>query len=102
MRINQYRYRIRNADRVSKLDQTTIRQPRGHNVLGYVARHVSSGPINLRRIFARECATTVRGIAAVGVNDDLATRQPGIALRPASDETSSRIDVKLGVLIKKF
>src|SRR5690242_21599613 len=40
--------------------------------------------------------------AAVGVDDDLAPSQPGIAHGTADDEASSRIDVVLGVGIQKM
>jgi hypothetical protein len=36
--------------------------------------------------------------SAVRVDDDLAPREPGVALRPADDETTRRVDVVGGVL----
>src|SRR5882672_10627401 len=100
MSVNQDGDWIRNADSVGELYQATVRQSSGHNVLRNVARHVSSGTIYLRRIFAGECAATMRRIATVSINDDLATRQAGVTLRAPSHKPPRRIDMKLRVLIE--
>ena len=67
-----------------------------------MARHVASRTIDLGRIFAAECATAVTSHAAIGIDDDLAASQSGVAHGAADDEASGRIDVVLGVLVQHF
>jgi hypothetical protein len=52
----------------------------------------------LEGILAGEGAAAVTAHAAVGVDDDLAAGQAGVALRPADDEFAGRVDQVLGVL----
>ena len=63
------------------------------DVLGDVARHVAGRAVDLRRILARERAAAVRRRAAVGVDDDLAAGDAGVAVRTADDEAAGRVDV---------
>src|SRR5689334_9221758 len=100
--IDEHRDGIRDADRVRELDQTTIGKTSGDDVLRDVARHVSGRAIDLRRVFARESAATVRRVTTVSVDNDLAASQTGIALWPSGDKASGRIDVILRVLVEQF
>ena len=60
--------------------------PDGDDVLGDVAGHVARRAVDLRGVLARERAAAVTAAAAVGVDDDLAAGQAGVALRSADDE----------------
>ena len=102
LRVDVHRDRFGNANRVSELHLASISKTGGDNVLGDVARHVRGRAIDLRRIFAGERAATVRRIAAVGVDDDLATGQTGIALRTTGNESTGRIDVILRVVVQQI
>ena len=73
----------------------------GDDVLRDVARHVAGRAVDLRRVLARERAAAVAAVAAVGVDDDLAAREAGVALRPADDEAAGRVDEELGVLVEQ-
>ena len=75
------------ADRVGKLHFAARSQAGGDDVLRHPAAHVSGAAIHLRRILAGEGAAAVPAHAAVGIDDDLAPGQAGVALRPADDET---------------
>ena len=88
-----------NANRISQLHFDARCQPGSHDILRDVARHVAGRAIHLRRIFARERAAAVTAHAAVGIDDDLAAGETGIAVRSADDETAGRIDVILRVRI---
>ena len=44
----------------------------------------------------------MRGAAAVGVDDDLAPGQPGVALRAADDEAAGGVDVDLCLVVQKL
>ena len=82
----------RNADRVGDLDLAAVGEARGDHVLGHVAGRVGGGAVDLRRVLAGECAAAVARGAAVGVDDDLAAGEPGVANRPADDELAGRVD----------
>ena len=66
--------------------------PAGDDVLRHVARGVGGRAVDLRRILAGKRAAAVRGRAAVGVDDDLAAGEAGVAVRAADLEAAGRID----------
>src|SRR5207342_2135097 len=86
------RGRLGDADRVGHLHFALVGQARGDDVLGHVTRGVRGGTIDLRRVLAGERAATVAGHAAVGVDDDLAAGQAGVAHRAADHELAGRVD----------
>ena len=82
---------MRHADRVRDLHFAAIRQPRRDDVLGDVARRVRRRAIDLGGILARERTAAVPRHPAVGIGDDLAPGQPGVALRTAGHEAARRV-----------
>src|SRR5205085_2235591 len=88
----------RDADRVGDLQLASVGEAGRDDVLGGVPGRVGRGAVDLRRILAGEGAATVAGRAAVGVDDDLAPGEAGVAHRPAHDEPSGRVDVNEVVL----
>ena len=100
--VDHHRDRIGHADRVRELHERALGEARRDDVLGDVARHVARRAIDLRRILARERAAAVRRRAAVGVDDDLAAGDAGVAVRPADHEASRRVDVDLRVLVHQL
>ena len=89
---------IGHANRVSQLQLALVSQSRCDDVLGDVTSHVRGRTIHLRGILATERSATVTAPAAVSIDDDLATRQSGVAVRPTDDKVASRIDVVLGLV----
>ena len=88
------------ADRVRDLDLAARGEAGGHDVLGDPAHGVGGGAVDLGRVLAGEGAAAVAGHAAVGVDDDLAAGQAGVAHRAADLEAAGRVDqqpVALGV-----
>ena len=73
--------RLGHADRVADLDGALVGQAGGDDVLGQVAAGVGGRAVDLGRVLAGEGAAAVRGRAAVGVDDDLAAGQAGVAVR---------------------
>src|ERR1035437_5681533 len=92
--------RIGNANGVSQLNFCPLGQAGGNDVFGDVARHVSRAAVDLRRIFSRESAAAVTPGSAVGVHDDFAAGEPGLAHGSPDHKSSRRIDVVLGVLVE--
>ena len=92
VRVDQHRDRLGDADGVGELHGAAIGQIGRDDVLRDVARHVARRAVDLRRILARERAAAVRGRAAVGVDDDLAAGEAGVAVRAADHEAAGRVD----------
>src|SRR5207245_6297651 len=65
--------RLRDADSIGKLHLATVGETGSNDILGYVTRHIGGGAVNLRRIFSRKCAATMRSVSAVGVDDNLSS-----------------------------
>src|SRR5690606_30609577 len=80
------------ADRVGDLDFDSVGEPGGDDVLRDPAGGVRGGAVHLGRVLAGERATAVAGVAAVGVDDDLAAGQPGVTHRAADLEPSGGVD----------
>src|SRR5690349_14700947 len=91
---------MRDADGVRHLDLAAICEARSGDVLCHVARRVRSRAVDLRRILAGERAAAVRSRAAVGVDDDLATGQAGVAHRAADHELAGRVAVEETLLLE--
>ena len=98
---DQHADRIGHADRVGELHFAAVGESAGDDVLGDVARHVGCGAIDLGRIFSAEGAAAVTSHAAVGVDDDLASGESGVAHGAADDEASRGIDVILRVFVEQ-
>ena len=98
-RVDQDRHRLGDADRVGQLDHAALGEAGRDDVLRDVARHVARGAIDLRGILAGECAAAVRRGAAVGVDDDLAAGDAGVAVRAADDEAAGGVDQDARVLV---
>ena len=80
------------ADRVGDLDLAALGEAGGDDVLGDVAGRVGGRAVDLGRVLAGEGAAAVAGHAAVGVDDDLAAGEAGVADRAADHELAGRVD----------
>src|SRR5689334_21445916 len=84
--IDADRQRPRDADRVGKLQRAAVGEAGSDDVLGDVARSVSRRTVDLGRVLAGEGAAAMRSRATIGVDDDLAAREAGIAVRTTDIE----------------
>ena len=80
------------TNRIRKLNLDAIRKSRRDNVLRNIACRIRRTAVNLRGILARERAAAVACPAAVGIDDDLAPRESGVAVRAADNELARRVD----------
>ena len=85
------------TDGVGELELAAGRQTGGHDVLRHPARHVGRAAIHLGRVLAGEGAAAVTAHAAVGVHNDFAAGQAGVALRSAHDKAAGGVDEELGL-----
>jgi len=83
------------ANGIGKLDFALGRQAGGDHVLCHVAAHVGGAAIDFRRVLARKCPAAVPAHPAVGIDDNLAAGEAGIALRAADDKAAGRVDQEL-------
>ncbi len=86
------RQRLGDADRIAELDRAAAGEARGDDVLGEVAADIGGRAVDLGRVLAGERAAAVRGRAAIGVDDDLAAGEAGVAVRAADLEQPGRVD----------
>ncbi len=95
------RHRPRDADGVRQVDLAAFGQAGGDDVLGHPARRVRRRAVDLGRILAGEGAAAVACHAAVGVDDDLAAGQAGVAEWTADHEATGRVDEVLGLFVEQ-
>ena len=93
---------MRNADCIGELDLNAIRKPRRDDVLRDVARRIRRAAVHLRGILARERTAAVTCPATVGIDDDLASRESGVAVRSADNELARRVDEILCLCAQKL
>ena len=94
--------RLRDADGVSELNFAAVGETGSDDVLGDVAGHVRGAAVNLGGVLAGEGSATVTAHAAIGIDDDLAAGEAGVAHGSAYNEAAGRIDVVLGVCVEEF
>src|SRR5207253_1953296 len=87
------------ADRIRELNLRAFRDSRRDDVFGDVAAHVAGGAIDFARVLAGEGAAAVGAAAAVGVDDDFAAGETGVAVRAADDESAGGVDVEDDVVV---
>ena len=97
--LDQDRDRVGHADGVGDLDLAAAGGAGGDHVLGDPAGGVGGRAVDLGRVLAGEGAAAVAGHAAVGVDDDLATGEAGVADGTADDEAAGRVDEDLVVVV---
>src|SRR3546814_3925623 len=83
------------ADSIAELDSAALGKACGNDILGEITAYIRGGTVNLGRVLARKNAAAMRSRAAIGVDNDLATRQTSVAIRPANFEKARGIDVNI-------
>src|SRR5207302_5547966 len=86
---------------VGQLYFAAIRYPGGNDIFGDVAAHIGGRTVDLGRILAAEAAAAMAPHATVGVDDNLAPSQAGVAHRSADNKSARRINVVLGIGIEQ-
>ena len=87
------RQRLGDADGVGELQRAAVGETGGDDVLGEIAGGVGGRAVDLGRVLAGEGAAAMRSRAAIGVDDDLAAGEAGVAVGAADEELAGRIDV---------
>src|SRR5712692_988875 len=90
--LDAYAYRIGMPNDIGNLYLTDIGQFRGHDAFGDIARHIGRRAVDLTRVLAGKCPTTMASHAAVRIDDDLPTGQPCIGFGPANQESTRWVD----------
>ena len=97
--IGHYGNGLGDADGVGQLDFYFGGQAGGDEIFRDVAGHVAGGAVNFSRVLAGESAATVTAVATVSIDNDLATREAGVAHGAAGDEAAGGINVVLGIFV---
>src|SRR3546814_17775608 len=95
VRVDRERQRLGHADSIAELDSAALGKACGNDILGEITAYIRGGTVNLGRVLARKSAAAMRSRAAIGVDNDLATRQTSVAIRPANFEKARGIDVNI-------
>src|SRR5436305_855791 len=88
------------ADGIRDVDGAARGKGGGHDVLGKIACGVRGRTVHLCWILAGQRPATVWRIAAIGVDDDLASGKAAITVRPAHDEVAGRVDQEVGRFLR--
>ncbi len=91
----------RHADGVAYLHQHLVRHTGSYQILGNVAGSICCAAVYLRRVFAGESAAAVGTLAAVGIYNNLAPRQPGVTVRTTDYELARGIDVVCDMVVEQ-
>ena len=100
--LNVQAHRCRLPNSVSDLNLGTVSKTGTHNVLGNPTHGVCCRTINLRGVLARERTPAVTSRTAIGINNNLATGQTGIAYGTTLHKTAGRVHNKLRVRAVKL
>ncbi|URD93002.1 hypothetical protein MUK42_28113 [Musa troglodytarum] len=98
--VHEHREWLRHADGVRDLHDAAAGEPTGDDALGRLPHDVGAAAVHLGGILAGEGAAAVRAPAAVGVDDDLAAGEPGVAVGAADDEPARGVEVEDGLLVE--
>ena len=91
--VDEEAHRLCHADGISYLHEHFVGNAGSHSIFSHVACRIGSRAVNLAWVLARECAAAVSAASAVGIDDDFATSESGVAVRSANHEFASRVDV---------
>ena len=92
-------YRSGNADCIGNLHFAARGDAGADDVFCHPAHCISCRAVHFSWIFARECAAAVACVAAVGVDDNFATGQAGVAMQSADDK-ASRVNQMAGLIVR--
>ena len=82
------------TDGISHLHEHFVGNSGSHHVLGDVAGGIGSRAVNFRWVFSRESTTTVSAFSSVGINDDFASGEAGVAVWATNHEFSCGVHVE--------
>ena len=99
--VHKHAHRLSHTDGIGQLHEHFVGHTGGYHVFGDVARSVSGRTVHLRGVFSGESPTAVCALAAVSVDNDLASRQTGVAMRAADHEFAGRVHVVSDVALFK-
>ena len=90
------------ADGIAQLHFADVGKIGGNDILRDITGHVGCGAIDLGRILAGERSAAMPPTTAVGVDDDLASREAAIALRASDLELAGGVHMDRDVIVPPF
>ncbi len=92
--------RTGNADRIAQLHFTLIGQASSHNVFRDITAGIGGTAVYLCGVLTGECTTSMTGITAIGIHNNLTSGQASIPLRTANNEFARGVNQEARVLIR--
>ena len=74
----------------------------GNQVFGYIAGCISSGTVNLCRIFSGESTAAVTSPSTISIYDDLSAGYTTVTIWSADNKTTGRVDIDFCIIINQF
>ena len=93
---------LSHTDGVCQLHKHLVGHTGSHHVLGDIAGGVCCAAVYLAGILAREGTAAVCAASSVGVDDNLASGQSGVAVRTADDKLARRVDVVFDAVVHQL
>src|SRR3546814_895443 len=90
-------HRFGHANGIGYLNQCLVRYTCSYKVLCQVAGCIRRGTIDFGSILAGKGAAAMSTLSTVSVHNDLAAREPGIAVWSANHELAGRVYMKLDI-----
>ena len=100
-RVDMDAHRLGMPDGVSELHLAFRGETGCHNILGNIAAHVSGAAIDLGGILPRKGPSAVAAHPSVSIDDDLASGEAAVPLRPPNHEAPGGIDEILRLRCQK-
>mmetsp|Transcript_24886 Transcript_24886/g.41608 ORF Transcript_24886/g.41608 Transcript_24886/m.41608 type:complete len:398 (+) Transcript_24886:450-1643(+) len=98
--VHEHGQGIGHADRVRHLNEAAAGEASGDDRLGSLTHDVSARAIDLGGVLAGEGTTTVGAPSTIGVDNDLATGETGVAVGATDHEAARGVEVVDGLVVK--
>ena len=93
--------RLGHTNGISKLHKHFFGHACSYHVLGNITCCIGCRTVDFRWVLTRESTSSMCSLATICVDNNLASRQPRISVRPADDKLTRRIDEIFNVVIEQ-
>ena len=90
------------SNRVGNFELTGLRETGGDDVFRDPTGEVCGGTVDLGGVLTGEGTAPVTGITAIGVDDNLASSQTGVALGAADYKFTGGVDQIFGIILQEL
>lgn len=98
-RVDVHRNGMRHADCVCNLQFRSLAHACRNEIFADITSHIACASVHFRGVFSAERAAAVGAESAVGVDDNLSSRNAAVACGTADDKSARRVDVDLRIVV---